>query len=270
MTLEVNRTVLQPGLQPNSSENLDQLLSQPAQQPKGAKAKGTSRSSSTAGLAGTSLVAQRSGMSNQGAVQIQGLSVHRQNDPRWNDDPYKFNSIFGYSRPIESDPANNTLGHLGCTITALTNILNWADPGANVTPQDANTNANNFTNAYARTRFRDLTGGNPKSNISPISTPINRGTAEGNALETKIRQSLQNGHPVLLGIRGGDNGSYPRHTITAAGINGDGKIMVIDPWQQGTNGAARYTTLDQAMSYHGKATGFDMAQEASSRVRESR
>jgi Peptidase_C39 like family len=213
-------------------------------------------------------LAQRVHLSNQGAVQIQGLSVYRQDDTRWADKPYQFNSIFGISRPIDSDPARNVVGHVGCTITALTNILNWSDPGSNLTPQDANLNRPKFTNAYARTHFTDLTGKKPESNISSIKPPIGRASAEGIKLESSIKQAIRRGHPVLLGFRGGNGGTYPRHTVVAAGLNDKGQIMVVDNWQSDAKGNALYTTLDQAMDYHGKATGFDMAQEARSRVRE--
>jgi hypothetical protein len=217
---------------------------------------------------------------NQGEVRIEGVGENQQNKGGkggWNDTKYHFNDIrtpFGdIERPIYKDPKMNTIGHIGCTMTALTNILTYTSHSP-VSPLDANAMNSTYNRAMANTTLIDLSGKRSNGDISPFNPPITRGTKEGNDLESKIKESIRKKRPVLIGIRGGKskNGKpYPRHSITAAGINADGQIMVIDPWRKDPKtGGALYTTLDEAMTNHGKATGFDIAMSAKKKNAHSR
>ncbi len=163
--------------------------------------------------------------------QVIGLGTYRQNVGAWQGNHYTFGG--NYPRNPE-----NEFNHLGCTPTSITNILVWTARKLNETPPTpSNTNQKDslFWHFFEKTTFRDLTGHNNKLEgdlfnrvkIELLKTPIAQNSAAGKQLKERIKTSIRNRKPVLLGIRGNGN---PRHSVVAAGIDDSDNIMVIDPW----------------------------------------
>lgn len=195
------------------------------------------------------LVAQRGSPE----AQVMGLSMYRQNDPAWASEPYRYDQVLGFSR------SKGQLGKLGCSITSVTNILNWSMNGrssGSITPSDTNNSRNNYASAMRQTGWRDLSG-QGKDLLRPF-TPIAKDSASGRALEDEIRRSIQAGKPVLVGVV--REGGAWRHSMVAAGVDAQGRVLVVDPWQN-DGGRASYWTLDEAMAFY-RAPKFDMAMEA--------
>lgn len=187
-------------------------------------------------------------------AQVMGLSMYRQNDGEWAKEPYRYDQVLGLSR------STNKLGKIGCSITSLTNILNWSVSGrgsGTITPSDTNNQRNNYASAMRQTGWRDLSG-QGKDLLRPLE-PIAQDSAAGRALEDNIRSSIRAGRPVLVGIAKED--SSWRHSMVAAGVDAQGRVLVVDPWQNDGSGRASYWTLDAAMKHY-RATRFDMAMEA--------
>jgi Peptidase_C39 like family len=182
------------------------------------------------------------------------LSVGRytQSDLRWADEPYRW---------IPS----RLFGDVGCTLTAATNLLNYTYPETNgrLTPHMANVGSPLFRQAMRRTRLVDLSG-NGVDRLDSFGR-IRIDSARGDRLVERIRDSVLSGRPVVVGIAGGDNGTYPRHSLTAYGINSAGDVLVADPWLEDDNGNAQLTTLNEAIEIHGEAVYFDIALSGSRR-----
>jgi hypothetical protein len=126
--------------------------------------------------------------------------------------------------------------NVGCTVTALTNGLRIVNPTSNVTPDDAHRQKEPFNKAFSDTRFTDLSGQGKEvkgrwfndPEIQQID-PVKVDSQEGQEIIDKVKQSLQQGEPVLLGFRN-DPSNGQRHSVLAVGASEDGKLRVIDSW----------------------------------------
>lgn len=189
-----------------------------------------------------------------GAAQVFGLSMHSQRSAAWANERYRYDSILGVAR------SSGTFGDIGCSVTSLTNILNWSMNGRGddrITPSDSNNHRNNYAAAMRQTGWRDLSGRG--TDLLDTFTPIERSSTAGRALEEELRRSIRAGRPVLVGVRRED-GSW-RHSMVAAGVDARGRVLVVDPWQNDGSGRAQYWPLEDAMKLYG-ASRFDMAMEA--------
>jgi hypothetical protein len=180
------------------------------------------------------------------------VSTYRQNDPEWEKDRYRWAPAYPF-------------GHVGCTLTATTNLLNYTYPEANgkLTPPMANEGNALFQEAMRNTKLVDLSG-NGVNRLDSFGE-IKIDSEQGRKLIEAIKESIAEGRPVVVGIVGGKKGTYPRHSLTALGIDGDGNVLIADPWRKAENGNALITTLEQAIEHHGRAVGFDIALSGSRR-----
>jgi hypothetical protein len=220
----------------------------------------TSRSSFEPESLGPTLIAGVS--NNQGTVHLRGVQRFMQSDSRWSGTEYRFASnIFG--NPYKGQ----TIGQVGCTMTALANGLS-AVVGRTVTPKEINekTTTKSFESAYG-VKLETLYGGKLKPAKDRIAVEFDsKGNISGDSSSgvlQKIRQSLQNGKPVIVGLTSSTGksttGGYDRHSVIAYGLSADGKILVYDPARKaGTSGLASAQTLDATMQYW-KETHIDFA-----------
>jgi hypothetical protein len=205
------------------------------------------------------------------SYQIMGLGVYRQNVGAWSTQDYTFGNQSGAFEKI------------GCTPTAITNILVWVANGLGLTaPDPSNTNKKDsvFWNVFDQTKFKDLSYQNNKLEsgllwrvkIDLFKSPIEQSSESGGRLKERIKQSIRAKKPVLLGIRGNN---APRHSIVAAGIDKNDEIWVVDPWtavneldnnpnnDYPKNPQASFAPLSLINSALGGYHQFDMAFEAS-------
>jgi hypothetical protein len=141
--------------------------------------------------------------------------------------------------------------NVGCTVTSLTNGLRIANPASNATPDDAHKNNELFKTALRATRFTDLSGQGKEVkerwfNDPEIQQmkPVNVQSDEGKQITRRIKESLEQGQPVLLGFRN-DPSNGQRHSVLAVGVSEDGKLRVIDSWDgQVKSLNAAFETID--------------------------
>jgi hypothetical protein len=188
------------------------------------------------------------------AFQLENVSRYRQDDPDWATQTYNFGG------------ARGTLGHIGCTISAIGNALKAT--GVDVKPTDMNNRTATYREAMGRARFTDLSGRGAQ--VFDAFSPIARSSARGQQLEARIKESLEAGHPVVIGMTGGKTGrgaNYPRHSVTAVGLNAQREILVVDGWRHvaGDKKEALVLPLTEAMTFHGKSNSFDIALEVKSK-----
>jgi hypothetical protein len=125
---------------------------------------------------------------------------------------------------------------LGCTMTAITNILHWAVNGRNhPTPADTNANNDRFMSAMEKVYFiclvtgKRLSYGSNNSLIFDGGThaPIDRSSSDYSSAIKKTGDAVMAGQPVLLSYT--DCPGF-LHSVVAAGVDRDDKIWIHDPY----------------------------------------
>lgn len=175
----------------------------------------------------------------------------------------------------------NGKGGIGCTATAFTNGLRAVNPQSGVTPLNAAKLDNKFWGAVNSTNFRDLSGqGRQVTNrafentfvakpngkqwgpgIEQMNPPVNIQSGDGQKMVNDVRQSLQNGKPVLLGFRNEtpdkDGNRAIRHSSLAVGY-ANGQLQILD------SETGKVGSMDQFLSNYGyNRPQFDYAYEMS-------
>ena len=174
-------------------------------------------------------------------IKINDVPNYRQGAAPWGSEPYNINPDLG-------NFADN-----GCTVTTAAIAAQWAT-GKAVTPHDANAN---WGATLSKFEYKNL---GPGGNIPFGNTfsSIGKNSSAGENLLSKIKDSIKNGHPVVLGISGSvttpDGAHWSRHTVVATGVNEKGELLVNDP----------ATGKTQPLSAF-KFNNFDMAQGLSKR-----
>jgi hypothetical protein len=182
--------------------------------------------------------------------RLANVTSYKQDDPEWAAKKYTFSK------------SKYNIGKVGCTITATGNAMG-------IKPTDVNDRTATYRQAMKNHTFKDLSGN--KTGPFDAYTPVTRSSASGQKIEERIKESLRNNKPVVIGMTGGkteEGKRYPRHSVTAAGLNAEGKIMVVDGWRKASDdddSTAGYITLDEAMKFHGNSTSFDMSLEVSAK-----
>jgi hypothetical protein len=158
-------------------------------------------------------------------------------------------------------------------MTALANAISGAT-GQRITPADLNSNSNtgSFESVYG-VKVTPLHGGKLKPSGDRVGIqmdPTDNITGDsGSGVLSKIRQSLRDGKPVVIGLtkangRSADPNGYDRHSVVAYGISAEGKILVYDPARGAVKGGSESSdtasaqTLDATMKYWGE-THIDFA-----------
>jgi hypothetical protein len=126
-------------------------------------------------------------------------------------------------------------GGIGCTATALTNGLRAANPQSGITPANAAKLDEKFISTMKATQFSDLSGqgkqlydrGGKEGPKIERMDPIQVSSSKGNDIVNKIRQSLQDRNPVLVGFRNGNGDGSIRHSSLAVGY-ANGQIQILD------------------------------------------
>ncbi len=164
-------------------------------------------------------------------------------------DDYQWAPGFGVGS-IRVGQQNGKISEIGCTLTAFTNGLNAANPGASLSLRDANNLTQSFNETLQNTTFTDLSGQNKRvygrngqgPKIEQMS-PVDVNSSAGSTMQQSIRNSLTNGNPVLVGFRNSD-GSQTRHSATAVGYSG-GQIQILDAY------TGKVVPMDKFLSTYG-------------------
>jgi hypothetical protein len=182
------------------------------------------------------------------AVDVGWAPLYKQDDPRWKEDPYVFNSEWW-------------LGYVGCTLTAMSMGAAWVEY-TEWSPKWTNASPENFAytlatvDQYIRHLGKGLRWLNERHPASE-TTLIAKDTPEHKALVQEILAALRRGNPVIVGVTYSTPvgpAGWTRHTMLATGIDDDEWILVNDPATGTRHRLVDYTSMWQF-------GGYDLAEE---------
>lgn len=182
--------------------------------------------------------------------QAPGVNGYSQCHGFWAKEDYKWDEKKGAGAP--------TFYKLGCSITALTNVLWWAVEGKNApTPSDANNKSKKFYDALEKIYFRCLKTGNKlyfKRDNGLIfdggtHSPVAMNSGEYKEILRRARIAISKKHPVLLSYTACKDKLSPEgfmHSVIAVTVDINDKIHIIDPYNP--YGNAVYAQLDTCVN----------------------